>query len=116
MSRNSLSSLPEALSTLVNLKKLLMKGNAFLEPPISVLSHLTALNTVDMSVADIRGGMQSAAFRIPSPLLPVLHPGLLKLDLRHVGLKWDPISLCHLGRALVEVADRKPVPSLLFKM
>jgi hypothetical protein len=111
-----LCSLPEGLSTLVKLKKLQLRGTAFREPPISVLSHLTALNTIDLSLDyahnDTTAGI---AFSIPSPLLPILHPGLVKLDLRHKGLKWDPISQCHLGRALADMADRKPVPTLLFK-
>jgi hypothetical protein len=89
-----------------------MTANLFVEPPVSVLSHLTALNNIDLSVLFNFHG--NPTFRIPSPLLPILHPGLVKLDLRHIGLKWDAISLCHVGRALVEVADRKPVPSLLF--
>ncbi len=64
-------------------------------------------------------------FHISSPQLPILHPRLAHLDLRQYRdedmdeldeFKWDPISLFHLGQAMIEVADRRPLPTVLFKL
>jgi hypothetical protein len=52
------------------------------------------------------------AFEIPTPLLPIVHPGLVKLDLRQ-RKPWDSVSLFHLGDALAAVADRSPPLTLL---
>jgi hypothetical protein len=117
--RNGLSTLPHELSSLGKLNVLRLGLNKFCEVPVSTLSLMTALNTIDFSYNSTKCGEQ--IFKVPSSLLPILHPGLVKLDLRQyvawseVPWKWDANSLFHLGRALVEVADRKPRPTLLFR-
>ncbi len=109
---NMLTSLPYELTRLAKLKELLLSHNFFCEFPISVLSGLTTLTQIDMSTQVPDG---KPRFNIKAPLLPVLHPGLVELDLdqlqRH---EWDPVSFFHLGRAVAEVADRRPVPTIKF--
>jgi hypothetical protein len=106
---NSLVSLPHELSSLQNLKELQMSCNEFLTLPVSALSGMTALNMLQCTSS-------AAAFQVTSSLLPILHPGQVELDLsqgpRH---SWDSVSLFHLGRAMLEVAERRPVPTLLFE-
>jgi hypothetical protein len=95
-----------------------MDGNDFREVPVSVLSGMTAITEIDLSCQSCWGGVDTPSFQIPSPLLPILHPGLVELNLNQVPgswstFEWDPISLVHLARAVVEVSDRKPIPNLI---
>ncbi len=121
VTENELRELPDEMSRLTNLKVLLMELNYFSEPPVSVLRHMTALESIDLS-GNINPDDEVAGFRIPSPLLPILHPGLTRLDFERCGqrsersdtFKWDPRSLVHLGSAMAELAKRRPVPSLLY--
>ncbi len=113
-----MTSIPHELSSLGNLKELLLNENRLPEPPLSVLRAMTSLKTIDLSY---QGRGEDPVFTIPSPLLPILHPGLVELDLRQshksgAPIEWDTVSLFHLGRAMVEVADRTPIPALLFKL
>ncbi len=127
ISRNRLHSLPGELSGLQNLKELDLTANILPSPPVSVLSRVTALNRINLSDQFKWTRDESAAFRVPSSLLPIFNPALVQLDLRQerstrsgegalptVRRPWDVLSLAHLGRALADVADRKPVPRLLF--
>jgi hypothetical protein len=102
---------------LENLRELVLKQNMFREPPISVLSRVTALKCVDLSY-QAPGQDAPAVFKVPSSLLPILHPGLVKLDL-YQGFyhpeKWDALSLLHLRRAIKEVSSRRPRPELWFE-
>ncbi len=113
-----MSSLPAELSSLGNLKELLLNGNDFTTAPLSVLSGLTALTAIDLSQQHAPtyywDGGQVHTFEVTSPLLPILHPGLVKLDLRQ-RRPWDSGSLFHLGRALDAVADRNPPLTLLIQ-
>ncbi len=118
VSRNKLRSLPTELSSLRNLKELLLTRNDFPEPPVSVLRGMTAITKIDLTYQCRWLDVDVPGFKVPSPLLPILHPGLVKLDLRQSPgswdpFEWDPISVFHLGRALVEVSDRRPIPTLL---
>ncbi len=118
--RNKLRSLPDEMSSLTNLKELQMSDNKLPEPPVSVLRHMTALHTIGLHDNGGGTGEGGPRFRIPSPLLPILHPGLVLLALgqRHGKsgpFKWDPMSLVHLGAAMAELAKRRPVPKLCFK-
>jgi hypothetical protein len=120
VSQNSLRSLPDKLTSLTNLKELCLRQNSFSEPPVSILRHLTALVTIDLRFYRRWGNEGSQDFRIPSSLLPILHPGLLTLDVRQFAREpgpftWDSMSLVHLGRAMAELAKRRPVPAVLFK-
>ncbi len=102
-----------------------MHFNKFIAVPVSALSGMTALNTVDLSFQFTReSGATTWTLQITSPLLPILHPGLITLDLRQTSEEtarmphqhsWDSVSLFHLGRAMLEVAEKRPVPTLLFK-
>jgi hypothetical protein len=114
---NSMVSLPDELSRLGNLEILLLHENCLPEPPVSVLRGLTSLTTIMLS---FQRRPDDAVFRIPSPLLPFLHRGLEQLDLRQRrgffgSFDWDTVSLFHLGRAMVEVADRQPRLKLFYK-
>jgi hypothetical protein len=114
---NNLCSLPDELSSLRNLKKLVLRANNFAEPPVHVLSGLTAITSIDLQYQGRPGNPPAPTFKIPSPLLPILHPGLVKLVVRQetfdhsimasLPIPWDDLSLSHLGRALAHVADRK---------
>ncbi len=84
---------------------------------MSVLSRLTALKCIDLGY-QARGQDASAVFKVPSSLLPILHPGLVKLDLDQCFLhphKWDALSLLHMRRAIKDVSNRTPRPEVLFK-
>jgi hypothetical protein len=116
---SNLRSLPGELSSLGNLKELVLQCNDFPEPPLDVLRGLTAITKLDTGYQRSLGREDAPAFKVSSPLLPILHPGLAWLDLvqsRGFGIpwEWDPTSLFHLGRAMVEMSDRRPVPNLLF--
>jgi Leucine-rich repeat (LRR) protein len=82
LSRNKLSSLPVELSSLVNLSELLLTGNQLPEPPVAILRHLTALKTIELHHNRSWAGTEDEFLRTPSSLLPILHPGLVKLDLQ----------------------------------
>jgi hypothetical protein len=119
VSKNRLRSLPDEMSCLVNLRELGMRWNRFTQPPISVLRHLTALTSLEMSPF-ISDDVEGPRFRIPAPLLPILHPGLVSLELqpfsrRSNPFRYDPLSLFHLGHAMAELAKRRPLPTLSFK-
>jgi hypothetical protein len=80
---------------------------------------MTALDTIDLSYQQ---EILESPFEVPSTLLPILHKGLVLLDLRQdldepafVSTKWDPISLFHLGQAVIDVSTRVPVPTLVFE-
>jgi hypothetical protein len=119
---NELEALPDDMSRLTNLKAIVLEDNNFAEPPVSILRHMTALNTIDLSFNCPCDGDEG--FRIPSPLLPILHPGLTRLDFQqqYCGrpsvtsdpFQWDPMSLVHMGFAMAELAKRRPVPNLLY--
>jgi hypothetical protein len=108
---NCLDSLPDELSNLWNLNALSLQSNNFHTVPVSVLSGLTGLKTVYVDYQD--RWQRDPNFKIASPLLPILHPGLVYLSLRH-NTPWDPVSLFHLGGAVAEVADRDPMPTVVF--
>jgi hypothetical protein len=112
-----LNNLPDQLSSLKSLEDLRMDENDFTGVPVSVLSHLTALYAISLSFNCRRSPEE---FKVSSPLQPILHPGLVLRDLRAYGgiqapCKWDPVSLFHLGRGMRHMADRVPIPTLLFK-
>jgi Leucine-rich repeat (LRR) protein len=117
---NRLRSLPDELSGLQNLKELNLSHNYFRETPVSVLSRMTALVTMDLSIQYPWTQDDVSVLRVPSSLLPILHPGLVRLDLRQEKVfsserrPWDVLSLAHLERAVAEVADRRPIPTLIF--
>jgi hypothetical protein len=111
VSMNRLHGLPDQLSSLGNLKELLLNGNDLTTVPVSILKGLTALKTLDMSY-QFNPNAEASSFEVSSPLLPILHPGLVKVDLRQ-RVKWGPISLFHLGCALGVVANRRPIPTVL---
>jgi hypothetical protein len=122
VSANNLQSLPYELSSLPKLKDLSLTQNLFTEPPISVLRQMTALATIDLSHQFPPWQPVRELFEVPSSLLPILHKQLVSLDVRQkrydlqpaVSLKWDPVSLFHLGRAVVDVSNRVPVPKMRF--
>ncbi len=87
------------------LKELVLRSNEFTTLPVSPLSGCTALTHLCLSC-------QRTGFQVSSPLLPVLHPGLVLLGLGGQVEKWDDMSLFHFGRAMVEVADRLPMLTL----
>ncbi len=110
------------MSNLVNLQELLLHDNYLDKAPVSVLRQLTALRTIDLSVnCHYHNFEEDLVFQVPSSLLPILHPGLVMLDLRQKlrnlahPHRWDPLSLFHLGRAVSEVSDRIPVPEVRFR-
>jgi hypothetical protein len=124
LSDNILRSLPDELSCLRNLKELDLSNNVLPGPPVSVLSKMMALSSINLSDQSGWTEDENDRFKVSSSLLPIFNPGLLMLDLRQRGyvpsiresrLKpWDGLSLFHLGRALADLAGRKPVPTLLF--
>ncbi len=107
---NCLRGLPDQLTGLQNLKRLTLDANYFNALPMSISVGLTALETVSIQYQPCHG---NGKFEITSPLLPILHSGLVQLALVQER-PWGPVSLFHLGCALVDVADRNPIPSLLF--
>jgi hypothetical protein len=113
--RNHLRSLPDEISSLVSLKELKFGSNHISEPPISILRHLTALTIIDMDCQYPTPG--EAVFSVPSSLLPILHLGLVQLHLRPgtAWFRWDSGSLVHLEHAARVLAERGPVPRLLFE-
>ncbi len=109
LSDNILGSLPDELSRLGNLKELLLRWNKLQAVPVSVLSALTALKNIDLSQQHM-ARLDVEICRVASPLLPILHPGLLMLDLRQPQRKpWDSGSLFHLECAMAAVADSNPL-------
>ncbi len=122
VSINDLRRLPDDMSSLTNLKELQILLNNLPEPPVSVLRHMTALETIDLRDNCGSTSEGDPKFRVPSTLLPILHPGLVSLHLgqhvhrgQSIPFKWDPMSLVHLGCALAELAKRQPVPMLCYK-
>ncbi len=123
LTRNRLKELPDELANLTNLQELLLEDNWLPTVPVSVLSKMTALQIIDIRKHTVCPIVEGTAFRISCSLLPILHPGLVRLDLRQVRLRvrqngqdrfpWDPISRFHLVHAEVEVAHRRTV-HLLF--
>jgi hypothetical protein len=111
---NRLSSLPEELTSLGKLRVLVASNNNLPTAPCSILSKLSALVSIRLryQLSDRVEG--SPAFTVSSSLLPILHPGLVVLDLVQHS-PWDALSLCHLGRAMVEVANRRPIPSVQYQ-
>jgi Leucine-rich repeat (LRR) protein len=124
ISGNRLRSLPDELSCLQNLKELQLSDNLLPGPPVSVFSKMTALSNINMSGQSRWTDDENLTFKISSSLLPMFDSGLLTLDVRQeryvrsIGEScprpWDGLSLFHLGRALADLADRKPVATLLF--
>ncbi len=115
-----LGSLPDELTRLKNLRELLMVGNNFTEPPLSVLSRMTGLNTINLARNCCLWRVGDAVFKVPVPLTPILHPGLILLDLLHDSgfgdpFIWDPISLLHIKSARLELSERNPPSTLLFE-
>jgi Leucine-rich repeat (LRR) protein len=118
LSFNLLRSLPDELSSFRTLEELALRHNEFPEAPVFALRGMTAITKIDLSYQSLGGDEDAPAFQVPSPLLPILHPGLVELNLEQARRSldasgWDPISLVHLGRAMVEVSDRMPVLTLL---
>jgi hypothetical protein len=114
---NTLFSLPHELSSLRNLKWLSLGRNWLPTVPVSVLSGMTALTAIDLSMQLYDEDLDEffEVFKISTPLLPILHPGLVRLDLlQPSNHSWDSVSFSHLERARLEVAGRRPVPTLLF--
>ncbi len=123
---NRLRSLPDELSGLQNLKELNLSRNLFREPPISALSGVTALIKINLSSqsSSTHAWDETAMFRVPSSLLPILHPGLVRLDMWQEKLSsslqqprrkpWDRVSAAHLQQAQAAVGHRRPIPTLLF--
>lgn len=109
VSYNSLSSLQEELSNLRNLKDLVADCNCFPTVPVSVLSRLTALTNISMRNQRFKG---SEHFKVSSSLLPILHAGLVKLDLTQEA-QWGQLSIRHLVDAQVEAAGRTPQLTLM---
>lgn len=72
--------------------------------PMSVLGRLTALTSISMRNQRYDG---DGTLKVLSSLLPVLHAGLVKLDLTQEA-EWDQLSMRHLERAAVEAAGRTP--------
>jgi Leucine-rich repeat (LRR) protein len=122
LSGNELRSLPNELSGLRNLRELDLSVNFLTAPPVSVLSKMTALSNVTLIDQSGRTDDEDARFRVTSSLLPIFNSRLVTLDLRQQGYTiggsrqkpWDGLSLFHLGRALADLGDRQPVPTLLF--
>jgi Leucine-rich repeat (LRR) protein len=126
ISQNGLVSLPDELSSMGNLKELHTGDNCLSRVPVSALRGMTALTSINLSFNGCREGNAKGVFQITSPLLPILHPGLVLLDLRQSRYEgthqevtreryvWNPVSLFHLGRALIAVADRRPRPIVRF--
>jgi hypothetical protein len=112
-SGNNLEILPDELSSLGNLNELVASRNDIEVVPVSILSHLTALTSIHLSY-QLGPSALSHRLGIQSSLLPMLHPGLVKLDLRQKYAAWDPESLLHLGSAMVAVFKRDPIPTVLF--
>ncbi len=112
---NSLTSLPDHLSNLGKLKNLLLTRNKFQEVPVSALRGLTALRKVKLGEQVPPGAAPIPGWicKVTSSLLPIIHPGLVKLDLRQ-DEAWDSVSLFHLGGAMAAVANRTPHLELLF--
>ncbi len=110
---NSLPRLPNELSSLANLNELVLSYKHIKVVPVSVLSGLTALTIINLSHQS--GPCQSyEMLLIKSSLLAILHPGLVRLDLRQKDMPWDLTSLLHLGSASTEVFKGDPIPTLLF--
>lgn len=93
VTENLLTHLPGELSSLKDLRELRMETNCLSEIPVRVLSLLTALTVIDVIYQDVTG------FKISSPLLPILHPGLAYLDLMQFT-PWDAISRFHIHQAV----------------
>jgi hypothetical protein len=107
------------MTTLNNLKELWLEDNGLLQPPISVLMHLTALKFIRLCHQRPKRGQDDLIFTIATSLLPILHPGLEGLDLRHDRFtnrpfNWDKTSLSHLQHAMAEAATMTPIPTLKF--
>ncbi len=111
-----------------NLKELRADNNCLPTVPVSALRGMTALTSIHLSLNCCRENDAGGLFQITSPLLPILHPGLAFLDLRQSRyknfthqevagehFKWDPVSLFHLRRAKIALAERRPRPTLRFK-
>ncbi len=135
VSVSCLRSLPDELSSLENLQELQIGLHWLSEPHISILRHLTALTYINMGadVTEQQWNSEAPVFSVPSSLLPILHPGLVVLDLRpyryvfhdfcigkHCDIQridwyeWDSLSLVHLKHAGTVLASRQPVPTLLY--
>ncbi len=143
---NRLVGIPDELSSMTNLKQL-EANNRLPTVPVSALRGITALTCIRLesqncswpSVHVEEPHVEGPMFKITSSLLPILHPRLVKLDLRQpryrrpsfllppagevnaaepdwVLFKWDAVSMFHLGRALIAVGDRKPPPTLLYRI
>jgi hypothetical protein len=109
---NRLRSLPDELSSLGNLEELFLTANCFCTVPISILAGMTALKVIRLDW-QLKSEGRSNTFRVPSSLLPILHPNIVHVALNQPA-PWDPVSLFHLGRAALEVEERKPVPRLTY--
>jgi Leucine-rich repeat (LRR) protein len=111
---NKLTSLPDELSSLRNLEHLVLQENHITIVPVSVLEGLTALTFLDLSLQFgddyphiTPAGEDPQLLEIPSSLLPILHTGLLTLDMQQT-LSWDSVSLSHLGNALAAAKAKSP--------
>ncbi len=109
LSDNALKALPSELSSFRKLKELLLGGNSMEEVPVGVLSALTALNTIDLSYQC--NYQEDNVLRIRGSLTHILHPGLVKLDLRQKG-SWNPNALFLLGSVWAALLARDPIPTL----
>ncbi len=101
---NKLCSLREDLSRLRNLRDLVANCNSFPTVPVSVFSRMTALTSISLCEQHPEG---SETFQVSSSLLPMLHAGLVKLDLSQ-KTPWDRRSLRNIRRAVDKGADKAP--------
>jgi hypothetical protein len=110
---NSIRDLPEELSSLGNLKNLDASYNRFTTVPVRALIGMTALNTIDLSkqgpLTIYPEDGEKLVFEVPGPLLPILHPGLVLLDLLQDGrITWDDTSKFYLATAHDAHLGRNP--------
>ncbi len=115
VSHNLLCSLPRELCSLEKLRTLDLSDNAFTAVPVSVLSELTALRVIAMNnqCDNTYSRNPSDRLMVSESLLPILHPGLVRLELQQEK-ELDPVSLGHVGSAMLDLGNRQPVPTLLF--
>ncbi len=91
-------------------QKLDASYNRLQEVPISTLSAMTALSHLSLGCQWLD---DDQTFKVSSSLLPILHPGLVLLDLVQHGA-WERMSLFHLGQAMTDLLGRATSPTFTF--